>query len=150
MTEWTKFQTSTMRENYIRLLRYIDAQMDTDEIDRAERRSDTMKSYIRYYLEHLDVEYKYQLQGVIQPWILKEKILDVEFGFGDPTCEEDVELIHSIKCDLYNEIYYYTNICTCDTVDMTKFYQCWHCMVRDCGCKADRTCCGQEPYNGRN
>jgi hypothetical protein len=86
MTEWTKFQKSTMRENYIRLLAYIDAQMNTDEIDYAEREADTLKSYIEYYLEHLDIEYKYQLEGIIRTWILKEKILDVGYGFGDPTC----------------------------------------------------------------
>ena len=143
MTEWTKFQTSTMRENYIRLLRYIDAQMDTDEIDRAERRSDTMKSYIRYYLEHLDEEYIYELKKIIPLWILKEKILDVVYGFGDPTCETDVELMDTIKCDLYNEIYYRMNICKCATVDRTEGDECWQCRVRDCGCKADRTCCGK-------
>jgi len=41
MTEWTKFQSSTMLENYIRLLGYIDAQMDTDEINYAEWDSST-------------------------------------------------------------------------------------------------------------
>ena len=37
MTEFDKFQRSTMVENYKRLLSYIDSQMDTDEIDFAER-----------------------------------------------------------------------------------------------------------------
>ena len=150
MTEWIKFQNSTMLENYKRLLTYIDSQMDTDEIDRAERRADTMQIYIRYYLEHLDEEYMYQLKKIIPLWILKEKILDVPFGFGDPNSEDDIELMHTIKCDLYHEIYYRTNVCKCGSIDTTKFYECWQCQVRDCGCKADRTCCGWEGDNGRD
>lgn len=161
MTEWTKFQNSTMLENYIRLLGYIDSQMDTDEIDYAERRADTMQSYIRYYLEHLDEEYMYELKGIIRLEILKEKILDVAFGFGNKDCDhdecyfgraecdEDKALYKQIKCDIYNEINYRMNVCKCAPLD-TPNYRCWQCMVRDCGCKADRTCCGWEPYNGRN
>jgi hypothetical protein len=148
MTEWTKFQNSTMRDNYIRLLGYIDGQMHTDEIDYAEREADRLQEYIKYYLEHLEVDYQNRLERIIRSWILKEKILDVAYGFGDATCAIDVELMNTIKCDLYNEINYYTNICRCATVDMSKFYQCWECMVRDCGCKADRTCCGWEPDYG--
>jgi len=143
MTEWTKFQSSTMLENYIRLLGYINSQMDTDEIDCAERDVDTMKRYIEYYLENLDEEYIYELKKIIPLEILKEKILDVAYGFGDPTCEIDLEFMHRIQCDLYNEIDYRMNICKCATVDRTEGDECWQCRVRDCGCKADRTCCGK-------
>jgi hypothetical protein len=132
-----------MLENYIRLLGYINSQMDTDEIDCAERDADTMKRYIEYYLENLDEEYIYELKKIIPLEILKEKILDVAYGFGDPTCEIDLEFMHRIQCDLYNEIDYRINICKCTTVDRTEGDECWQCRVRDCGCKADRTCCGK-------
>ena len=143
MTEWDKFQSSTMLENYVRLLGYIDAQMETDEIDCAERDADTMKRYIEYYLENLDEEYIYELKKIIPLEILKEKILDVAYGFGDPTCEIDVELSHTIQYDLYNEIDYRMNICKCTTVDRTERYECWQCRVRDCGCQAHPSCCGE-------
>lgn len=156
MTEAIKFQSSTMLENYIRLLGYIDSQMDTDEIDYAERDADRMQTYIKYYLEHIDSDYMYQLRWIIPLEILKEKILDVPFGFGNKDCNWDdcyfgreecrkeQELYNTIKEKLHYEIHYYENICKCASIDTTKFYQCWHCMVRDCGCKADRTCCGRD------
>ena len=139
MTEWTKFESSTMLQNYIRLLGYIDKHITTEYVDDDH----TLKSYIEYYLEHLDKEYIYELKKIIPLWILKEKILDVAYGFGDPTCAIDVELMHRIQCDLYNEIDYRRNVCKCATVDRTDRDECWQCRVRDCGCKGDRTCCGK-------
>jgi hypothetical protein len=117
--------------------------MDTDEIDRAERRVDTMKTYIRYYLEHMDDHYKWILYDIIPLEILKEKILDVEFGFGDPESSDDTDLYSIIKESLHCEICYRDTICKCGSIDTTKFYECWQCMVRDCGCKADPSCCGK-------
>jgi len=143
MTEAIKFQSSTMLQNYKRLLTYIESQMDTDEIDRAERRVDTMKTYIRYYLEHMDDHYKWILYDIIPLEILKEKILDVEFGFGDPESSDDTDLYSIIKESLHCEICYRDTICKCGSIDTTKFYECWQCMVRDCGCKADPSCCGK-------
>jgi len=143
MTEWDKFQSSTMLENYKRLLSYIDSQMDTDEIDYAERKVHTMKSYIQYYLEHIDNEYKWLLNEIIPLEILKEKILDVAFGFGDIKSDEDKELYIIMKCYIYDEIKYRETICKCATIDTTQRYQCWWCMVRDCGCKAHPSCCGE-------
>lgn len=138
-----------MHENYIRLLNYIALQIDTDEIDYAERKADTMKSYIEYYLEHMDREYKYELNRIIPYEILKEKILDVPFGFGDPSCRDD-EMIDTIRCDLYNEIYYLENICKCTIIDRTERDQCWECMVRECGCMASPSCCGWHLYADRD
>ena len=139
----TTFNDRTMLSNYIRLLSYIDIQIDTDAIDYAMGGFDTMKNNIKYYIEHIDDHYKWELVNLIPLWIIKEKILDVPFGFGDPTCEKDVQLYHKIKCDLYHEMWYRENRCKCDTIDTTKFYRCWQCQVRDCGCKADPTCCGE-------
>jgi len=155
MTEWTKFQTSTILENYVRLLGYIISQMDTDEIDAAERRADTMKTYIKYYLEHMDYEYKWIISEIISDKILKEKILDVPFGFGNmdcahdkcyfgrAECDEDKKLYIQIKDNLQNEIWYRKNRCQCATIDRTKVYHCWQCEVRDCGCQAHPSCCGK-------
>ena len=162
MTEWAKFQSSTMFENYIRLLNYITSQMDTDEIDAAERRADTMKSYINYYLEHLDEHYMWELRSLISLDTIKEKILDVPFGFGNKDCDhdkcyfgraecdKDKELYLDIKHVLYNEMYYRMNICKCANIDRTEIDQCWECMVRDCGCKASPSCCGWHPYADRD
>ena len=131
MTEATKFQNSTMLQNYRRLLKYIQSQMGTDKIDRAERRVDTMKTYIRYYLEHMETRYKEKLFRIIPIEILKEKVLDVEFGFGDSTCERDVELCNTIAFNIYTEIKYYENICECGYIDKTKQVQCWYCDIND-------------------
>jgi len=125
MTEFDKFQSSTMLENYKRLLSYINSQMDTDEIDLAERQANTMKSYIQYYLENIDNEYKSLLDTIIPLEILKEKILDVPFGFGNIENDEDNELYNIIKCYIYDEIKYRETTCKCATIDTTQRYQCW-------------------------
>ena len=129
MTEAIKFQSSTMLQNYKRLLTYIESQMGTDEIDRAERRVDTMKIYIRYYLDHMESRYKEKLFKIIPLEILKEKVLDVEFGFGDSTCERDVELGNTIAFNIHTEIKYYENICECGYIDKTKQVQCYFCDI---------------------
>ena len=128
-----------MLENYICLLGYINAQMNTDYAEDT----DTIKSYITYYLEHIDLEYKWILSGIIPLETIKEKILDVSFGFGDPKSDEDKTLYLEIKERLYEEMEYRKNVCKCSSIDTLNFYQCWQCQVRDCGCKADPSCCGE-------
>lgn len=134
----SEFHSNTMLENYIRLLNYIVVQMYTDQIDYTQQTNFQMKSYIKYYLEHLNDDYKWELTGIIPLEILKEKILNESFGFGNPLSTEDNELSNKFKDDLAKEIFYRVNRCKC-----VKRYQCWYCRVRDCGCKAHPSCCGE-------
>jgi len=136
MSEWEKFDNSTMVENYVRILQYINAQIDTVE------HTGIMQAYIDYYIEYLDSEYKDRLFWIIPYGILKEKILDVSFGFGDPTSQDDIQLRNLIKYEINEELEYRNTICQCATIDRAKRSQCWQCEVRDCGCDAAPSCCG--------
>ena len=125
MTEATKFHSSTMLQNYKRLLTYIESYISSMTIDTAERGDDIMKTTIRYYVDHMENRYLNKLFKIVPLDILRETVLGVEYGFFDPT------FLNTIASDIHTEIKYYENICECGYIDKTKQVQCWYCDIHD-------------------
>lgn len=119
------FEQNTMEENYIFLVQCIYNQVQTDASDYVERDYVHEKPYIEYFLEHINESYKNRLFEIIPYDILKNKVLDAEFGFNNNRDND-----YKLYCDINNVLYYELHA-QCGWV-YEKDYCCEKCTLNEC------------------
>ena len=98
------FKRNTAIENYRTILEFILYQINTDTSDYWSRDYIHNNTYIIYFLEHIDDKYKNKIFKIISYETLKNKVLDVKYGFGVNHDNDDRCLYYQINNKIQEEL----------------------------------------------
>lgn len=137
--DWYKtlFQTNKPLNNYKYVLELILLQMESEsDWDRGYEHQGYI---IQHYLDNLEESYREKIFDLIPHDILKEKILDVPYGFGTAfqevsTSKEDEALFYKYR-DIIND--------TLSMEEMEYYKSLTGAGCRKCGCSAEKDAEGE-------